>query len=125
MGITSVPVVKPTDKILNRINIKFIIVQILNFNIDRGQSKGAVKAFREDYGKLSELRSLVRRDVPFVAMTATATQETRNVIICDLSMTEPVLLLADINRPNIRYSLVEIDHKSLYVHFKWIIDDLE
>jgi superfamily II DNA helicase RecQ len=24
-----------------------------------------------------------------------------------------------------RYSLVEIDHKSLYVHFKWIIDDLE
>ena len=58
-------------------------------------------------------------------MTATATQETRNVIIRDLSLTEPVLLLADVNRPNIRYSLVEIDHKSLYIHFKWIIDELE
>ena len=58
-------------------------------------------------------------------MTATATQETRNVIIRDLSMTEPVLLLADVNRPNIRYSLVEIDHKSLYAHFKWIINELE
>ena len=68
---------------------------------------------------------MVRRDVPFVAMTATATQETRNVIIRDLSLTEPVLLLADVNRPNIRYSLVEIDHRSLYIHFKWIIDELE
>ena len=74
---------------------------------------------------LVNLRSLVRRDVPFVAMTGTATQETRNVIIRDLSMTEPVLLLADVNRPNIKYSLVEINHKSLYANFKWIINELE
>jgi len=32
------------------------------------------EAFRKDYGRLKELRSLVHRDVPFITLTATATK---------------------------------------------------
>ena len=44
------------------------------------------EAFRGDYGRLAELRSLLHRDGPFVALTATATEETKKTIIKDLFM---------------------------------------
>ena len=39
----------------------------------RGKDLATEEAFRKDYGRLAELRSLLHRDVPFVALTATAT----------------------------------------------------
>ena len=43
-----------------------------------GKDSATEEAFRKDYGRLAELRSLLHRDVPFVALTATATEATNN-----------------------------------------------
>ena len=59
------------------------------------------EAFRGDYGRLAELRSLLHRDLPFVALTATATEETKKTIIKDLFMQHCVQIIGDPNKPNI------------------------
>ncbi|KAK2554156.1 hypothetical protein P5673_024511 [Acropora cervicornis] len=48
-----------------------------------GKDTATEEAFRRDYGRLAEVRSLLHRDVPFVALTATATEETKKTIIKD------------------------------------------
>lgn len=91
----------------------------------RGKDSATEEAFRKDYGRLAELRSLLHRDVPFVALTATATEATRNTIIKDLCMQSCVQILGDPNKPNIRYVVVDIDHGDLYETFKSVIDDID
>ncbi len=91
----------------------------------RGKNSLTEEAFRKDYGRLAEIRSLVHRDVPFIALTATATEVTRKTIIEDLCMKGCVMILGDPNKQNIRYTVREIDQKNLYDTFKPIIDDLE
>ena len=44
------------------------------------------EAFRKDYGRLGELRSLLQHGVPFIALTATATPRVRDCILKDLDM---------------------------------------
>ena len=53
------------------------------------------EAFRKDYSTLGELRSLVHRDVPFITLTATATESVRRKIIKDLGMDGCVEILGD------------------------------
>lgn len=74
---------------------------------------------------MAELRSLLHRDVPFVALTATATEETKKTIIKDLCMQHCAQIIGDPNKPNIRYAVVDIDHAKLYETFKPIIDDID
>ena len=74
---------------------------------------------------MAELRSLLHRDVPFVALTATATEETKKTIIKDLCMQHCVQIIGDPNKLNIRYAVVDIDHANLYETFKPIIDDID
>ncbi|CAB4006726.1 Hypothetical predicted protein [Paramuricea clavata] len=83
------------------------------------------EAFRSDYGRLAELRSLVHKNVPFIALTATATEATRKTIIKDLCMRDCVQILGDPNKQNIRYTITDVDHKNLYDTFKPIINELE
>ena len=103
------------------------IVIILNFCLFsiRGKDSATEEAFRRDYGRLAELRSLLHREVPFVALTATATEATKKTIIKDLCMLNCVQILGDPNKPNIRYTVVDIDHGNLYDTFKTIIDDID
>lgn len=71
--------------------------------------KNNEEAFRKDYGRIGELRSLLHRSVPFIALTATATEAVRKTIMRDLHLYDCVSVLGDPNKPNIRYAVTEID----------------
>lgn len=58
--------------------------------------------FRQDYLSLDELGTLFP-DVPRMALTATATDETRRDIVERLALSNPGIFVAPFDRPNIRY----------------------
>ncbi len=58
--------------------------------------------FRPEYRQLSTLRSRLP-DVPFMALTATATGRVRDDIIGQLHLRDPALYVASFNRPNLTY----------------------
>lgn len=58
--------------------------------------------FRPEYRRLAELRDRLP-DVPFMALTATATARVRDDIITQLRLREPAVHVASFNRPNLRY----------------------
>ena len=64
------------------------------------------------------------RDVPFIALTATATPSVRETILKDLTMKDCVKVIGDPNKPNIRYTVVDTDPLDLYGPFHHIIDDI-
>ncbi|CAB4004938.1 Werner syndrome ATP-dependent helicase, partial [Paramuricea clavata] len=66
-----------------------------------GTNTKTEEAFRKDYGRLGELRSLLNRNVPFIALTATATPDVRAIIVKDLTMRDCVRIISDPNKPNI------------------------
>ena len=61
------------------------------------------KDFRPCYGKLGTLGSIFPR-VPWLGLTATATEKARTEIIDSLGMFNPVLIVANPDRPNIYFS---------------------
>ncbi len=58
--------------------------------------------FRPEYRQLAALRRALP-DVPFIAMTATATPEVRRDIADQLALAAPTIFQASFNRPNLRY----------------------
>ena len=62
--------------------------------------------FRAWYSRLNELKSLV--GVPFVALTATATQKTKEKIFDLLELTEPKEITESPNKPNVRDTVQRI-----------------
>lgn len=83
------------------------------------------EAFRKDYSRLGELRSLVHHYVPFITLTATATETVRRTIIKDLGMDGCLKILGDPSKTNVRYAAVDIDSTNLYGSFSVIIKDVE
>ena len=69
-------------------------------------------AFRIWYSRLNELRSLVPQGTPFLALTATATRQTRDQIFEMLEIESPVELIESPNRPNITYVVQKIDNST-------------
>ena len=75
--------------ILRKIFVFYAICHIFIelFFYKRGSSGEKVSAFRDSYGDLAQLRSLLSSKTPFVASTATATRETfefiRNSLLFD------------------------------------------
>ncbi len=61
--------------------------------------------FRPEYRQLAQLRTKLP-GVPFLALTATATEQVRGDIIRQLQLPEPEVFLASFNRPNLSYSIV-------------------
>jgi len=61
--------------------------------------------FRPEYRMLSQLRDKLP-GVPFLALTATATEQVRGDIIRQLHLREPEVFLASFNRPNLNYSIL-------------------
>jgi ATP-dependent DNA helicase RecQ len=61
--------------------------------------------FRPEYRQLAHLRTKLP-SVPFLALTATATEQVRGDIIRQLELPEPEVFLASFNRPNLSYSIV-------------------
>lgn len=60
--------------------------------------------FRPDYRTLGELRRALR-DVPFVALTATATNRVRRDIVAQLGLHSPAEYIASFDRPNLHYEV--------------------
>ena len=58
--------------------------------------------FRPEYRQLSQLRERFP-SVPFMALTATATQRVREDIVRQLHLREPATYVASFNRPNLTY----------------------
>ena len=104
---------------------KDVICFLSLFISHRGKDNKSAAAFRADYGRLGELRSLLKKDVPFICLTATATDKTREVIVKELCMEEYVVVDSDPNRPNTKYSVVTPKTDNLYGWFEWLIRELE
>jgi len=61
--------------------------------------------FRPEYRQLAELRKLFPQ-VPFMALTATATGRVREDIVTHLKLREPKCYVASFNRPNLTYRVI-------------------
>ena len=58
------------------------------------------REFRPDYGKLAQLASLFP-NAPFLILTATAPKHTQETIKVSLHLSNPRIIIANLNRPNI------------------------
>ena len=61
--------------------------------------------FRPEYRQLAKLRDIFP-DVPFMALTATATERVRGDIVKHLRLRDPQLYVASFNRPNLAYRVL-------------------
>jgi ATP-dependent DNA helicase RecQ len=61
--------------------------------------------FRPEYRRISELREFFP-NVPFMALTATATGRVREDIVTHLKLREPKCYVASFNRPNLTYRVI-------------------
>lgn len=68
----------------------WLFMLVLHTFDGQGHTKHKLSAYRPSYAKLGELRSLVLRNVPIFAMTATAEASTRSLIKSTLCMTDPL-----------------------------------
>ncbi len=83
-------------------------------------------AFRSWYSRLNELKSIVPSSVPLMALTATATRETREKMFDILNMRDPFELVESPYKENITFAVQEMDNTvSLTGHFQWLIDEIK
>jgi ATP-dependent DNA helicase RecQ len=64
--------------------------------------------FRPEYRQIAQLRTRLP-GVPFLALTATATEQVRADIVRQLQLAKPEIFLASFNRPNLSYSILPKD----------------
>ena len=105
-----------------------IVVDEANCIVDWGTSSSNKKntAFRIWYSRLNELKSLVGKNVKFLALTATATKKTKRQIFEMLELDNPFEIVADPNRPNITFVVQKMDNSiKLADHFLFLIDELK
>ena len=79
--------------------------------------------FREWYGHIGRLRSLLPSRTPVVALTATATNDVRSKIVSKLQLQPCTFIIESPDRPNIRYSVVSVKN-DLSLTFNWLIKSL-
>jgi ATP-dependent DNA helicase RecQ len=61
--------------------------------------------FRPEYRQLATLRNALP-EVPFIALTATATEQVQDDLISQLDLKDPALFNASFNRPNLSYTII-------------------
>ena len=71
--------------------------------------------FRPSYLHIAEIRDMMSEEVPFLALTATATPRVVDDIVSRLKMKNPKVLRTSFRRPNITYVVREVEDKSSYV----------
>ena len=91
----------------------------------RGKSKSNKHAaFRVWFSRLNEFRSLLS-EVPFVALTATATTDTKETIFEVLAMRDPHLIVESPNKGNISYVVQYVKkNANLAQYFAWIAQEV-
>ncbi len=84
---------------LQRWNVKLIAVDEAHCISEWGHD------FRPEYRQLADLRKLFP-GVPFMALTATATERVREDIVTHLKLRAPSCFVASFNRPNLTYRVI-------------------
>ena len=82
------------------------------------------EVFREWYGKVSQLRSLVPTNTPVLALTATSTLTVQIKITKHLGMSGCTIVKGPLDRPNIRFSIVKVS-RDLEVAFGWLLREIK
>ena len=81
-------------------------------------------AFRKWYARLNELRSIT--EVPFMALTATATTQTKRKIFSLLEMKKPYEVIASPNRNNISFVVQKMENGcNLIDYFQCIVSEIK
>jgi len=70
--------------------------------------------FRPEYRRLAELREMLP-DVPFLGLTATATESVRADILTQLRLRKPAIFVGSFNRPNLTYRVADKEKPSAQV----------
>ncbi|HXC53620.1 MAG TPA: DNA helicase RecQ [Candidatus Limnocylindrales bacterium] len=70
--------------------------------------------FRPEYRRLAELRKMLPQ-VPFLALTATATERVREDILAQLKLRDPAIFVASFNRANLTYRVADKEKPSAQV----------
>ena len=90
-----------------------------------GNSKEKVIAFRECFGRLGELRSLIPDGTPIYALTATATNRTKEEITKALNLrTDHHKITVSPDRPNIYMYKAKVND-NLLTSFDWLLSKLK
>jgi ATP-dependent DNA helicase RecQ len=71
--------------------------------------------FRPSYLKIATLREVISENVPFLALTGSATKHVVNDIMAKLAFREKNVLRTSFNRKNITYLVRKVDDKSAYL----------
>lgn len=100
-------------------------MKITNFIHLRGSSSVEADVFRSHYSRLSELRSLLHSYTPMVALTATATNDTRSYILENLSLISPKCLIETPERENIKYSVIDIKENMTEDFLNPLVNDIK
>ena len=80
--------------------------------------------FRECYARLHEVQSFAP-NAKLLALTATATSETRKAIMEILLMDSPFIIYESPDKPNIAYSVFYMSRdESLQKYFEWLVKEL-
>ncbi len=87
------------QQFLNAIDISLIAVDEAHCISEWGHE------FRPDYRNMRVLRHL-SEGTPFIALTATATEQVREDIEAQLELRDPARFVASFDRPNLRYSVL-------------------
>ena len=67
--------------------------------------------FRPDYLQIAEIRKIIGKEVPVVALTATATPQVADDIMARLEFRRPNKLVGDFARPNLSYVFRQTENK--------------
>jgi ATP-dependent DNA helicase RecQ len=62
--------------------------------------------FRPEYRRLKEIMDLINKDIPVIALTATATPKVQSDIVKNLGLREPNIFISSFNRPNLYYEVL-------------------
>jgi len=91
---------------LRKYNVSMIVIDEAHCISEWGHD------FRPEYRKISEVMDLIKR-VPYLALTATATERVRADIVSSLEMNEPKVLLHSPVRHNISYKVYRSENKQI------------
>ena len=95
-------------------------------NWGRSSSNKKNTAFRIWYSRLNELKSLVGKNVSFLALTVKATKQTKRQIFEMLELDNPFEIVDDPNCPNITFVVQKMDYSfKLADHCLFLVDELK
>ncbi|HZG00302.1 MAG TPA: DNA helicase RecQ [Chitinophagales bacterium] len=88
-----------TIEFLSEINVSFVAVDEAHCISEWGHD------FRPEYRKIRQMVEGIGKDIPIIALTATATPKVQSDILKTLSLKDPCVYISSFNRPNLNYEV--------------------